>query len=154
MKRTSILPRRDPAEPAAGLNRAGGQSPSGPQPRRTLSADRARGFVERVIGSVLFAAGAVSVLTTAGIVIVLIWESVGFFRRVSIGEFLTGTHWTPLFEPQHFGVLPLVAGSILVAAIAGLIAIPLGLGAAKRSEERRVGKECYALCRSRWSPYH
>lgn len=131
MKRTSIVPRRDPAEPAGGLERAGGQAPADPrQPRRTLSADRARGFVERVIGSVLFAAGAVSVLTTAGIVIVLIWESVAFFRRVPIGEFLTGTTWTPLFEPQHFGVLPLVAGSVLVAAIAGLIAIPLGLGAA------------------------
>jgi phosphate transport system permease protein len=131
VKRTSIVPRLEPAEPAGGLERAGGESPADPrQPRRSLSADRARGFVERVIGSVLFAAGAVSVLTTAGIVIVLIWESVAFFRRVSIGEFLTGTTWTPLFEPQHFGVLPLVAGSILVAAIAGLIAIPLGLGAA------------------------
>ncbi len=89
-----------------------------------------RALRERIIGAVLFLAGAVSVLTTIGIVLVLIWESVGFFRRVPMVEFLTGTQWTPLFQPQHFGVLPLLAGSILVAVIASLIALPLGLGAA------------------------
>ena len=89
-----------------------------------------RTIKERAIGALLFLAGAISILTTAGIVVVLIVESAGFFRRVSIVEFLTGTQWTPLFEPQHFGVLPLVAGSFLVAAIASLVALPLGLGAA------------------------
>jgi phosphate transport system permease protein len=90
----------------------------------------ARTWKERAIGAALFLAGAISVLTTLGIVVVLIWESVGFFRRVSIAEFLTGTQWTPLFVPQHFGVLPLLLGSVLVAAIAAAIAIPLGLGGA------------------------
>jgi phosphate transport system permease protein len=85
---------------------------------------------ERIVGAVVTAAGGVSILTTIGIVVVLVWESIGFFRRVSPVEFLTGTEWTPLFQPQHFGVLPLLAGSVLVAVIAALIAMPLGLGSA------------------------
>jgi phosphate transport system permease protein len=85
---------------------------------------------ERVVGAIVTAAGGVSILTTIGIVAVLVWESIGFFRRVSPVEFLTGTEWTPLFQPQHFGVLPLLAGSVLVAVIAALIAMPLGLGSA------------------------
>jgi phosphate transport system permease protein len=95
-----------------------------------LRGARARSAREAIIGGALFSAGAVSILTTAGIVAVLVWESLAFFRRVSVEEFLTGTVWTPLFQPQHFGVLPLLAGSILVALIAALIAIPLGLGSA------------------------
>ena len=98
--------------------------------RGRLHTAAGRTLKERAIGAVLFAAGAISILTTAGIVLVLIVESAGFFRRVSIAEFLTGTQWTPLFQPQHFGVLPLVAGSFLVAGIASLVALPLGLGAA------------------------
>ncbi|HET7691807.1 MAG TPA: phosphate ABC transporter permease subunit PstC [Gemmatimonadota bacterium] len=83
-----------------------------------------------MIGGLLFAAGAVSILTTVGIIAVLVWESLAFFRRVSVAEFLTGTVWTPLFVPQHFGVLPLLLGSVLVSIIAAAIAIPLGLGSA------------------------
>ena len=86
--------------------------------------------MEAASGGLLFGAGAVSILTTIGIIAVLVWESIGFFRRVSVFEFLTGTVWTPLFVPQHFGVLPLVVGSVLVSIIAALIAIPLGLGSA------------------------
>jgi phosphate transport system permease protein len=63
-------------------------------------------------------------------VFVLLRESFGFFADVSVWDFLTGTRWTPLFIPQHFGVLPLVVGTLLVAVIAGLIALGLGLGAA------------------------
>ena len=85
---------------------------------------------ERVIGAFLFGAGAFSILTTIGIVVVLVWESVGFFRRVPVLEFLSGTEWTPLFQPQHFGVLPLLVGSLLIALIASLIAVPIGLGSA------------------------
>ena len=97
---------------------------------RGLRGARARTAKESAIGGALFAAGAVSILTTVGIIAVLVWESVAFFRRVSITEFLTGTVWTPLFVPQNFGVLPLLAGSILVALVAAVIAIPLGLGSA------------------------
>jgi phosphate transport system permease protein len=93
-----------------------------------------------VIGGALFSAGALSILTTVGIVGVLVWESLAFFRRVSVAEFLTGTVWTPLFQPQHFGVLPLLAGSVLVALIAAVIAIPLGLGSAIYLSEFAPGR--------------
>ena len=53
-----------------------------------------------------------------------------FFREVSLVDFLTGTEWAPLFEPAHFGVLPLIAGTLLVTAIASAVAMPFGLGAA------------------------
>ncbi|UCF21691.1 MAG: phosphate ABC transporter permease subunit PstC [Gemmatimonadota bacterium] len=95
-----------------------------------MAISAARRWKERAVRGVLFACGLVSVLTTAGIVIVLLWESIGFFRDVSPWRFLTGTRWTPLFKPQNFGVLPLVAGSLLVAVGASLIALPVGLASA------------------------
>ncbi len=96
----------------------------------TLALSRSRLWKERAIRGVLFACGGVSILTTAGIVVVLVWESLGFFTEVSPWEFLTGTKWTPLFKPQNFGVLPLVAGSMLVAVGASLVALPVGLASA------------------------
>jgi phosphate transport system permease protein len=75
----------------------------------------------------LLACAAVSVLTTVGIVAVLIGETVSFLREVSILDFLFGTEWTPLFATQRFGVLPLVAGTALVSGIAMLVALPAGL---------------------------
>jgi phosphate transport system permease protein len=80
-----------------------------------------------VIERLLFTCAALSVLTTAGIIIVLAMETVGFLREVSLIEFLTGTEWTPLFANAHFGVLPLVAGTVLVSTIAMLVALPMGL---------------------------
>jgi phosphate transport system permease protein len=85
---------------------------------------------ERVVGVGLVLCAAVSILTTLGIVAVLLFESVSFFARVSVFEFLTGTRWTPLFRPQSFGVLPLLTGSLLIAFGAALVALPLGLAAA------------------------
>jgi len=90
----------------------------------------ARHARERWIGALLVAASAVSILTTIGIVGVLVYESLGFFADVSVWSFLTGTQWTPLFEDKQFGVLPLLAGSLLVAGGAALVALPLGLAAA------------------------
>ncbi len=98
--------------------------------RHSLALSKGRAWRERGIRGLLLACGLVSILTTAGIVIVLVWESIGFFAEVSPWEFLTGTRWTPLFKPQHFGVLPLVAGSFLVAVGASLIALPVGLSSA------------------------
>jgi phosphate transport system permease protein len=72
----------------------------------------------------------VSVLTTVGIIFTLLRESYGFFQDVPVWEFLTGTKWAPLFSPQSFGVLPLIAGTLLAAGIAGAVALTLGLGAA------------------------
>ena len=68
-----------------------------------------------------------SIFTTVGIVSVLIFEAALFFQEVSIFEFLTGTRWTPLFASKHFGVLPLVAGTLLTSVGAMLVALPLGL---------------------------
>jgi phosphate transport system permease protein len=83
--------------------------------------------IERVIEALLFVAAAASILVTAGIIGVLFVETVGFFREVGVVEFLTGTVWTPLFASKQFGVLPLVAGTVLVSAIAMAFALPAGL---------------------------
>ena len=88
---------------------------------------RSRQFQERIAKSVLFGFSAVSILTTIGIVSVLLFEAVQFFQVVSPLEFFTGTRWTPLFASKHFGVLPLVTGTLLVAALSMLVALPLGL---------------------------
>ncbi|MDG4863907.1 phosphate ABC transporter permease subunit PstC [Streptomyces sp. T-3] len=85
---------------------------------------------ERVIKVLLVAASLVSVLTTVGIVIALIPPAAEFFGKVNLGEFLSGTEWSPLFKPPHFGVLPLVGATLMVTLIALLVAVPLGLGAA------------------------
>jgi phosphate transport system permease protein len=82
------------------------------------------------MGGALFLCSVVSILTTVGIVAVLLYESASFFRHVPVLEFLTGRQWTPLFIDQSFGVLPLLTGSLLVAVGAAIVALPLGLAAA------------------------
>lgn len=69
----------------------------------------------------------VSILTTVGIVAVLVTQAAGFFADISPIEFLTGTKWTPMYDPKHFGVLPLLTGSVLIAFGAAAVALPLGL---------------------------
>ena len=86
-----------------------------------------RGRLERGIEGLLFACAALSILVTAGIIAVLISETVGFLREVPLTDFLFGTVWTPLFLDKHFGVLPLVGGTVLVSAIAMAVALPAGL---------------------------
>ena len=83
--------------------------------------------VEPLIEWGLFLCALVSVGTTVGIVTVLAEEPIRFHREVPIGEFLFGTEWTPLFATPRFGVLPLVAGTVLVSAIAMAVALPMGL---------------------------
>ena len=85
---------------------------------------------ERLIHLGLLACASVSILTTVGIVVVLVVEAAQFFREVSIIEFLTDTKWTPLFRPQHFGILPLFCGTMLVSIGAVIVALPIGLGTA------------------------
>ena len=82
---------------------------------------------DRIIETSLFVAAAASILITAGIVFVLVRETVLFFREVRVLDFLTGTVWTPLFASKEFGVLPLVAGTVLVSGIAMVFALPAGL---------------------------
>lgn len=91
---------------------------------------RQRHRKERLIGAALFLCSAVTILTTLGIVGVLLYESASFFRQISVLEFFTETRWTPLFTEKHFGILPLLAGSVLIAFGAAVVALPLGLAAA------------------------
>lgn len=85
---------------------------------------------EWIIEKLLFASAIISVFTTLAILGVLLFDAVGFFQQVSIVEFFTETRWTPLFEPQHFGVLPLVWGTVMVTVISLAVAVPFGLGSA------------------------
>jgi len=85
---------------------------------------------ETLIPKILFIFAFITILTTVGIVFILFFESFSFFKEVSIIEFLTGTKWTPLFEPKNFGILPLLSGTFLITGIASLVAIPIGLGSA------------------------
>jgi phosphate transport system permease protein len=107
-----------------------GTAPAVPVRIRTDGGLRARHRRERLVGGVLFAFSAVSILTTLGIVVVLIRDALAFFAEISPVAFLTGTHWTPMLEPRSYGVLPLLTGSLLIAAGAAAVALPLGLAAA------------------------
>ncbi|MBS1130832.1 MAG: phosphate transporter rane protein 1, PhoT family [Proteobacteria bacterium] len=91
-----------------------------------LSKNAMRHVSERLIESLLFAAAAVSVLTTIGIVYVLVSESIHFFQNVSIVDFLTDTQWTPLFDDAHFGIMVLVSGTVVSSLVALAVAIPMG----------------------------
>ncbi|ADL07136.1 phosphate ABC transporter permease subunit PstC [Thermosediminibacter oceani] len=85
---------------------------------------------EKGIEILLALAASVSVLVTIGIVVSLFSETAGFFKEVSVKEFFTETRWTPLFTPAHYGIAPLVAGTMLVTVIAMIVAAPLGLASA------------------------
>ena len=85
-----------------------------------------RGF-EVVIEWGLFLCALLSIGTTVGIIGVLTAETIGFLEEVPILEFVFGTEWTPLFAMPHFGVLPLIMGTVLVSTIAMLVALPMGL---------------------------
>jgi len=86
-----------------------------------------RKIKERTIETALFLSALSSVLITIGIVVVLSYESFGFFKAVSLKEFFTETQWTPLFAEPKFGILPLISGTLLTTAIALIVALPLGL---------------------------
>ena len=101
-------------------------------PKLTRRANRNVG--ENIIRLLLLVCASVSVLTTLGVIIALASETVGFFAdpAVTFREFFTGREWTPLFSAaqQHFGILPLLVGTLLVTAIALVVGVPLGLGSA------------------------
>lgn len=99
-----------------------------------------RRLKERIIEGILFLAAASSVFVTVGIVAILVTESLPFFEKVTLKEFLTDTEWTPLFENAHYGILPLLNGTFLTTMIALIVAIPLGtIAAAFLSEYVRPG---------------
>lgn len=89
-----------------------------------------RHFGERIIEALLFMISMSAVAVTVAIVGVLLYESAYFFERVSIVDFLTDTQWTIMFADKHFGVLPLLAGTLVTSTVALLLAVPVGTIAA------------------------
>lgn len=82
---------------------------------------------EKLIEFILKLSAVVTILTTVGILYVLLSESISFFKEVSIIEFLTNKEWTPLFVKKNFGILPLVTGTLLTTFIAVSVALPVGI---------------------------
>jgi len=101
-----------------------------PAPGSRFAYVASRHIGERVIEGLLFAISLSAVAVTVAIVGILVWESAYFFERVSIVDFLTDTQWTIMFEDKHFGVLPLLAGTLVTSAVALLFAVPVGTIAA------------------------
>jgi len=101
------------------------------QPKSPMSPQspfrRRRSRSERIIEAFLALAALVGVVTTVGIIVVLAVETVEFFSRVSIVEYLTGTEWSALIQPNRWGVIPLVVSTLMIATIALAIGVPLGL---------------------------
>ncbi len=85
-----------------------------------------RNVKERIIELILMMAALVAVATTFAIVGVLLFESLSFFKTVSVIDFFTDTQWTPLFEDAHYGIMPLVSGTLTTSAIALAVAVPIG----------------------------
>lgn len=113
------------------INATGGPDPGEPFVL-DLTGKRNRQVSEQIVKGVLVLCASLTLLTTIGIVGILLYESLEFFRSVSIWKFLTGRTWTALShgDQQQFGVVPLVTGTLTVAAVSALISIPLGLSAA------------------------
>lgn len=82
---------------------------------------------EYIIETFLKGSAILTILTTIGILYVLLSQSIPFFKEVSIIDFFTDTQWTPLFTDKHFGIMPLISGTLLVTFIALLVAVPLGI---------------------------
>ncbi len=82
---------------------------------------------EKWIEIVMMCCSFVTILTTISIIFVLSVDTIKFFSQVSIVDFFTDTQWTPLFADKHFGILPLLSGTLLTTTIAILFAVPLGL---------------------------
>lgn len=85
---------------------------------------------EKFIELIMILCSLISVLTTVGIILVLSVDTLKFFSEVSFWEFITDTQWTPLFDDKHFGILPLLSGTILTTLIATCIAVPVGVSIA------------------------
>jgi phosphate transport system permease protein len=95
-----------------------------------LAKNVGRNVKERIIEFILMLAALSATFTTFAIVGILLYESLGFFKVVSLAEFFTGTEWTPLFEDAHYGILPLISGTLTTSAVALLVAVPIGTVAA------------------------
>jgi phosphate transport system permease protein len=86
-----------------------------------------RRIKEMVIEKALLSSALITIVVTVGIILVLSIEAIAFFSEVSIIDFFTDTQWTPLFADKHFGILPLLSGTLLTSFIAVAFAVPVGL---------------------------
>ncbi|SFD54442.1 phosphate ABC transporter membrane protein 1, PhoT family [Lentibacillus persicus] len=87
-------------------------------------------ILEKVAPVFFLLCAIISVLTTIGIILTLLVETITFFNRVSFVEFITGTEWWPFGENASYGILPLISGTLLITVIAMIVAIPIGLASA------------------------
>lgn len=94
---------------------------------RTKRGLTARGVSEGVVKSISFLCALLCVVTTFGIIAVLLSQAIPFFQKVSPWEFFTGREWAPTRDPASFGVLPLIGGTLLITVGAGIVAVPIGL---------------------------
>lgn len=122
--RQRVVPgeRGDPRELATGTLEAQAIPPSG-----LLLSGKASPAFERLLESAFFSCALLSVATLAAIVGLLGWEAFGFFRAVPLVQFLFDERWSPLLPEKHFGIWPLVAGTLSTAAIALSVSVPLGI---------------------------
>lgn len=97
---------------------------------RPTGSARRRAIIERGVKAVLGLAAIGTVVTTIAIIVSLLGPTIEFFGDVSLSEFFTSDVWAPLFQPPQFGVRPIVQGTLMVTAIAILIAVPVGIGTA------------------------
>lgn len=88
---------------------------------------RGRRVREGLVRAFCWSSAAISVATTLGIVLILVTQSLPFFQKVSVWEFLSGTVWSPVIQPRQFGVLPLLTGTLLITVGSAFISIPIGL---------------------------
>jgi phosphate transport system permease protein len=95
----------------------------------SLSSAQTR-FGEGLLEKLFFFCALLSVLTTVSVIGILAFETYNFFEKVPMLDFLTGTRWTPLLEPKHYGILPLISGTVLIVLGAALVALPVGVASA------------------------
>lgn len=86
-----------------------------------------RRLKEAIIEKILLGCALISILTMIGIIATLIFETINFFSEVSLSSFLFDTKWTPLFKPAHYGILPLINGTLIITIGAAAVALPLGI---------------------------
>lgn len=101
-----------------------------PQNRNSLEKQASEDWQDKLIEVLLLGCGLISILTTFGIVFIIFQVTFEFFQQVSFAQFFLDTKWTPLFAERHFGIWPLINGTLLTTVIAMAVAVPLGLSSA------------------------
>ncbi|MDP1853721.1 MAG: phosphate ABC transporter permease subunit PstC [Candidatus Omnitrophota bacterium] len=101
---------------------------------------RIRLFKEFIIEKLIFLSGIASILFVILIFVFLLKEGLSFFKEINLFKFISGKHWYPISEPEQFGILPMILGSLLVTLGAIIFAVPLSIGAAFYISEVAPGK--------------